>query len=176
MGNAIVVEATGFEQLYLSGGYGDNADDVLRGLGQSDTLHGNGGDDDLFGDAGQDLLSGSTGADHLFGGAGQDRFTYYDVADSPGRADTDVIGDFVGGSDVLDLGYADANAVGGGFNGSFVFIGTAAFSHIAGQLRFSQDLQSSTTAVQADTNGDGKADLTIEMTSLVTLQTTDFAL
>ena len=52
--------------------YGDQTDNILRGLGGDDVLSGRDGDDQLFGGAGNDILYGGVGADILHGNDGND--------------------------------------------------------------------------------------------------------
>jgi len=83
-------------------------------------------------------------------------------------AASDTILDFNMG-DVINLSLIDANALTGG-NQAFSFIGNAAFSNTAGELRFS------TGVLSADTNGDGIADFAINFTSVASTQAGDFIL
>jgi len=85
----------------------DGADTLLGSLG-NDTLLGGGGADLLQGGADNDL-EGGVGADTLTGGAGADRFVF-GALDSRAKLpvfDTrgDVVTDFEGGVDVLDLSH-----------------------------------------------------------------------
>ncbi|WP_238366074.1 calcium-binding protein [Mesobacterium pallidum] len=52
--------------------FGTDNDDVLTGMGGDDVMNGNQGRDVLLGMEGDDLLSGARGADYLVGGAGSD--------------------------------------------------------------------------------------------------------
>lgn len=55
--------------------YGENGDDVLRGMGGwGDNLYGGPNDDLLYGGEGLDGLFGGTGNNQLYGGEGNDRF------------------------------------------------------------------------------------------------------
>lgn len=68
----------------------------------------------------------------------------------------------------------------GGSDDPFSFLGTAAFSGVAGQLRFATTNAVGTahdvTIVQADLDGDKHVDFQIELTGLKTLSAADFAL
>lgn len=119
------------------------------------TLRGSNGANQLVGGAGDDLLQGGRGADVLTGGAGADRFVFTSVADST-SAGSDQITDFAAGLDVLDLSGIDA--INGGANNAFVWIGAAGFT-AAGQLRY----DAATGLLQADTSGDGLADLQVQL-------------
>ncbi len=89
----------------------------------------------------------------------------------------DTILDFVRGSDKIDLAGIDATA-GTTTNDAFGFIGTAAFSGVAGQLRYElfDAADMSFTLVQGDVNGDGIADFEVQINGLVPLTTADFVL
>jgi len=134
---------------------GTAAAERMLGLGGNDKLSGNAGADTLDGGAGADRLTGGLGADLLIGGAGADRFVFASPADSTAAA-ADVISDFVHGSDKLDLTGIDA--VAGGSNNAFRWIGAAGFS-AAGQLRY----DATSGVLQGDTNGDRIADLQIQL-------------
>ncbi|MEO0647714.1 MAG: esterase-like activity of phytase family protein, partial [Cyanobacteria bacterium J06650_10] len=76
---------------------GEGGNDLLRGRGGDDLLFGGEGNDKLLGEAGDDILNGGAGSDILNGGAGSDTFL---LAAGEG---TDVIRDFVAGTDVIEL-------------------------------------------------------------------------
>ena len=149
---------------------------ILSGLGGNDTLTGLDGHDILIGGLGKDTLSGGggldrliggKGADSLFGGADADLFVFNSKLDSLPGAGHDVIGDFSHlDGDHIDLAAIDANTTkkgnqafhfGDGLSQSF-----AAYHHHhskaawAGLLRVTKH-----GVVQADFNGDGKADFQI---------------
>lgn len=152
---------------------GGGSDDVLRGGADNDLLFGGGGVDVINGGAGADTLVGGAGVDHLFGAAGADVFRYDDAADSGfGSALRDRINDFQQGLDLIDLQAIDA--VPGGGDNPFTFIGAANFSATAGELR--AVIQGGVTRVLGDLNGDGAPDLEILLTSAFTLTAGDFIL
>lgn len=122
----------------------------------------------LSGGIGNDLLQGGRGADAMWGGGGADRFVFTAVADSA-AAMGDQIGDFTSGVDKLDLTTIDAIA--GGANNAFAFIGGAAFS-AAGQLRY--DLANG--LLEADVTGDGVADFALEFGAEVLVLASDILL
>jgi Ca2+-binding RTX toxin-like protein len=130
--------------------------------------------DTLTGGAGNDSISGGGGGDALRGGAGNDVFRYNDLSDSNGTTNTtrDRILDFASG-DIINLGNIDAIA--GGGDDAFSFIGGAAFSNVAGQLR-SADNGNGTYTVEGDVDGDGVADFAILVTSAAPLGAGDFVL
>ncbi|SFL79639.1 Hemolysin-type calcium-binding repeat-containing protein [Bradyrhizobium sp. NFR13] len=147
----------------LDGGEGN---DALTGGAGNDRLHGGAGNDQLWGNAGDDILAGGAGTDVLAGGAGADRFVFTAVADStPGVMDR--ITDF-GTGDRIDLSAIDAASNAAGHQ-AFAFISTAAFSHIAGQLRYADHL------LQGDINGDGSADFQVQINA-ASLKASDFIL
>ena len=76
-------------------------------------------------------------------------------------------------TDKIDLSGIDANSTAGA-NDAFTFVGSAAFTSVAGQLRAHQS--GATWIVEGDTNGDGTADLTIEVTSDHALTSADLFL
>ncbi|HEX8379333.1 MAG TPA: calcium-binding protein [Allosphingosinicella sp.] len=151
---------------------GKGNDDLLDGLGGADDLYGEGGDDILHGGAGDDLLIGGSGADVLCGGAGGDLFRFFD-GDLGIGAGADVITDLINWVDKLDLRGVDANSSAAG-DQAFSFIGTAAFSGTAGELRYGFD--GTDTWLQGDITGDGVADFEIVFLGSLTLFATDFYL
>lgn len=158
----------GNDQLY---GYGGD-DELLGGLG-NDLLFGGEGDDDLFGGDGSDQLTGGAGRDELTGGgAVRDTFIFEAAADSAVGEQADRILDF-DASDLIDLRKIDANT-GLAADQAFALIGSAAFSGVAGQLRFETD--GSRTNVFGDVNGDGVADFQIVLTGVHALNAGDFLL
>lgn len=154
---------------------------TLTGNDFDQTLIGNAGTNVLVAGGGYDRLVGGAGSDWLQGGAGNDTFVFETVADSRAfamRSDghkimPDVIADYSQGFDRIDLNAIDAIA-GTGADDAFTFIGTAAFSHQAGQLRF--ETTGGQTAIFADVDGDGLADMQIMLQTPVTLTVGDFLL
>lgn len=153
---------------------GGTGDDVVEGNRGQDRLFGNLGLDVLMGGRGDDMLDGAGGGDRLIGGAGRDSlrggagidsFVFQAASDSARGQDTrDVIVDFKQGADVIDLAAID----------EFTFIGQAAFTGTAGELRFHYRGQA--TVIAADLDGDGRADMQVEVTGRHALETTDFLL
>jgi Ca2+-binding RTX toxin-like protein len=166
---------------------GTPGDDVLNGTSGNDTLdggvgndklYGKDGDDTLIGGIGNDLLVGGMGHDTLTGGAGVDTFDYNLIAESmPGAVNSDFLTDFTPGTDKIDLSGIDANAVMVG-NQAFDYVGIAAFTGSAGELRWENSLDSGTPDVlQMDVNGDGVPDMEIQLTGTITgITATDFIL
>jgi len=176
-GNDVLFGANGAD--LLRGGMGDdqiiagNGNDTLGGNDGADTLNGGTGADVLFGGAGADLLFGGLGGDLMTGGAGADVFLFTAVTDSVlPVANRDVIADFATGVDTLDLSGIDANTGVAG-NQAFSFIGSAGFSAV-GQVRL---VVSGTDGfLLGDLDGDGLADLNIQLSNVSSLTGADFIL
>jgi Ca2+-binding RTX toxin-like protein len=175
------------ENLVLTGtnsiaGTGNDLGNSVTGNSGSNTLSGLGGDDFIDGGAGNDTVMGGDGADWLVGGAGHDQFYGGAGADSFVFADGDFSGNTTGTADrihdfsqaegdVIRLDQVDADTLLAG-DQAFSFVGTAAFSHTAGELRY--DEIGGNTYVSGDTNGDGVADFMIKLDGLHALTGTDF--
>ena len=153
---------------------GGAGSDTLRGGAAEDMLYGQADADLIQGKAGDDALNGGAGADLLTGGAGADRFDYDLASDSETASGVDRIGDFSAAEhDLIDLRAIDAKPAKPGDQG-FDFLGAAAFTNKAGQLRWvdtGDDVE-----VQGDLNGDGLADLVITVLGVSALTQADFAL
>lgn len=148
---------------------GSSADNVLTGTSGNNSLDGGDGNDTLKGQGGNDVLIGGKGADTITGGTGDDTFYYRAVSDSTvASAGQDIITDFTTG-DHIDLTRLEATA-----HESFDFIGTSAFSHTAGELRYA--VVDGHTLVSLDVNGDGTADFQIQLSGAHTLSGSDFLL
>ena len=153
-------------------GNGSAVANTIFTQGGNDTVNGLAGNDVISTRAGTDVLNGGAGRDILTGGADADRFVFSATGDTAvGQADR--ITDFSSAQgDLIDLSAIDA--ITGGANNAFTFIGGAAFSNVAGQLRVFT--QSGNTFVVGDTNGDGVADFQIQVDGIVPLAGTDFIL
>ncbi|MGA9581482.1 MAG: Ig-like domain-containing protein [Allosphingosinicella sp.] len=136
-----------------------SVDGTAVGTGKSLILIGGAGNDVLSGGAGDDNITGGLRGDTLYGGAGNDIFRYNSVQES-NSTERDGIQDFNSG-DLIDLSRIDANTLLGG-DQAFNFIGSAAFSNAAGELRFENiSLGGPIWLVQGDTNGDGVSDFEV---------------
>jgi Ca2+-binding RTX toxin-like protein len=122
-------------------------------------LIGGGGSDVLIGGAKDDWISGGTGSNSLKGGGGADTFYFVDQGVF---SFGDSINDLTS-IDRIDLSAFDANRNTAG-DDAFAFIGQAAFHHVAGELRVETDYSGGWT-IQGDTNGDGIADVYIDVAS-----------
>jgi hypothetical protein len=150
-----------------------NEEDLVFGRDGHDTISGMAGDDELYGEGGNDVLIGGAGADKLLGGLGKDTFTYNAQSESTG-ASSDLIMDFSRSQgDKISLSGIDANSLAIN-NQAFTFIGTSAFSNVAGQLRY--ETTGGMTTVFGDVNGDGVADLQIQLSGSIALISSDFIL
>ena len=134
---------------------GGKGDDLLIGNTGNDALWGGQGQDTLSGAEGNDWLQGGQGSDRLSGGMGADFFSYQ--ADDASSRWRDTITDFngrqgdrLGITAVLDGTDPFANR---GWN----YIGSSRFSKAAAELRFADG------HLQGDVDGDGKADLLIQL-------------
>ncbi|HEY9348644.1 MAG TPA: type I secretion C-terminal target domain-containing protein, partial [Inquilinus sp.] len=86
----------------------------------------------------------------------------------------DVIRDFsYAQGDRIDLSAIDASTGAAG-NQAFTFIGTAAYTGVAGQLRFHSD--GIITTIAGDVNGDGVSDFHIQLTGSIGVVAGDFVL
>lgn len=157
---------------------GNDADNLLKGNGGDDGIWARGGNDQLFGGAGDDVLSGQDGndilmggggADQLEGGRGADVFRYDAVWDAkPGAGE--VILDFDSSEDdLIDLAILDADSTQTG-DQAFTYIGSSDFTKEAGELRFAGGM------LYGDTDGDGLADLEVELVGVTALTVDDFVL
>ena len=138
-------------------------------------LSGGDGVDVLNGQGGNDVLIGGAGRDAMKGGGGDDTFKLLGLTDSGvGGATRDVIRDFEQGHDRIDLSAIDANSHTSG-DDAFTFVGTAAFSHTAGELR-QYTTSSGNTIVAGDVDGDGRTDFQIAVNGAHALSAGDFIL
>ncbi len=150
----------------------NGSDTLLSGLGGADAINGRDGNDIILGGDGDDLLTGAQGKDTLTGGADMDRFIFRDGDLNATRGSADIVTDFDQALDErIVLNGVDANEALGGIQ-SLKFIGTAAFSGTAGELRFVQF--SGNTYIEGNTDADTVADFMIRLNGLYTLNVTDF--
>lgn len=141
--------------------YGDLGDDRLSGGKGRDDLHGSGGNDTLRGGQGRDTLTGS---------GGDDTFIYGSVKDSSTTGDR-VVG-WGNGNDIIDLSAIDA--VGGGTDDDFAFVGTGPVTGSGGEVAFANT--ATQTVVNVYLDGDTVADMRIVINGVFALTDTDFAL
>ena len=154
---------------------GQGGNDTLQGGRGNDTLDGGAGEDKLSGGDGNDILTGGAGYDILTGGLGADKFLFGegDIQESAQTA-FEKITDFSHvQKDRIDLSVIDANTGTAG-DQAFVFIGSAQFHNIAGELRF--DILQDGALIQGDTNGDGKFDFGLYLAGFTVPVAGDFVL
>ena len=155
---------------YVNAGQGN---DMVTGGTLDDFLVGGAGDDVLRGGRGDDNLLGGGGIDRMAGSVGDDRFIFTSTGDTGAMAGMrDMIADFSDG-DLIVLTAIDAD-ISSGANDAFNFIGTDAFTNMAGQLR--QFAEGGNTIVEGDVNGDSMADFQIELAGSLLLASSDFLL
>ncbi|MFM2282168.1 MAG: hypothetical protein RLZZ444_4399, partial [Pseudomonadota bacterium] len=155
---------------------GNSSANTLNGNDGNDILSGENGNDTLNGGAGNDTLDGGKANDKLVGGAGKDTFDVNLGADtlifkegdsSAVRANADLINGFVGKSgDRIDLLAIDANE-NKAKNQDFSFIGSDKFGGHAGELHVVQS--GGDTWLEADTDGNKKADFVLHFEGITTL-------
>ena len=152
----------------LDDGYGNREHarrmENIEGSARADRLTGNGERNDIVGGEGRDRIDGGGGTDWLEGGGGGDVFVFADM-DHSRPSMPDQIGDFSKWEgDRLHLAHL----------GRLDFIGEAPFSGEAGELRYGQT--SDVTRVEADRDGDGKADFVVVLRGPIALAQEDFIL
>ena len=139
---------------------------------EDDAIRGTAGNDTLIGTAAPDLFLIGRGQDSITGGTGTDVFRFLPTA--LGATNQVTILDFNrAANERLDLSNIDAIA-GTLANDAFTFIGSAPFSGTPGELRW-QD-QGTTRLIQANTNTNPAADLTILVTAPGPIDATWFVL
>ncbi|OYU36501.1 matrixin family metalloprotease [Novosphingobium sp. PASSN1] len=146
---------------------------ILAGPGD-DRLTGSRGNDFIDGQDGNDILRGGKGSDGLKGGSGADTFVFF-VGDSAAKHfDADGIIDFNHAQgDRIDLSGIDAVRSSSG-DQAFAFIGTKPFT-AAGQIHVVDSIVNG-LYIEGDTNGDGKADFSINVRGAPALLLADFIL
>ncbi|MGO1079688.1 calcium-binding protein [Inquilinus sp. CA228] len=155
--------------------FGNGAVNLLNGYNGDDTIDGGAGHDLLDGGAGNDLLHGGSAMDQLTGGTGADSFIFVTTGESPSTAaGRDLITDFSHAQgDKIDLSLIDASTGAAG-DQAFAYLGTGAFTGVAGQLHIWID--AGKTIVSGDVNGDKLADFAIALTGILSPVAADFVL
>ncbi|QZH74141.1 MAG: hypothetical protein JY451_10355 [Erythrobacter sp.] len=186
-GDDIINGGTNIDTLHGDGGndliLGGIGNDILFGGAGSDTLRGEANSDTLHGEDGADILDGGDGVDLLIGGANRDVMTgglradvfAFDDGDFAGLAanTADRITDFSRAEgDKIDLSAVDA--ILGGADDAFDYIGSDAFSGTAGELRWEH--VGSNTMIFMDVDGDALADYAIRLDGTINLAETSFIL
>ena len=155
-GNDILKGESGNDSLL--GGAGN---DTIFGGDGNDRLKGDIGDDRLVGGAGNDKITGGTGRDVMTGGLGADDFIFASAAEIGNGGTRDIISDFQTGFDDIDLRALKTDGT---------YIGAAAFSGTAGEVRYLQE----TGIVSGDLDGDGVADWSLNIANRAALTAADF--
>jgi Ca2+-binding RTX toxin-like protein len=158
---------------------GGTGNDIIRAHSGDDILRGDAGDDALSGGSGSDVLIGGEGRDRLRGGYGADVFDFNALGESGvSAASRDVIIDFISDSmgdpsnaDRINL--ATVDAIAGGADDAFSFVGEAKFTGL-GQVRSFQ--VNGNTFVDVNVTGDNAPDMRIVIRGLVSLEVSDFIL
>jgi Ca2+-binding RTX toxin-like protein len=150
---------SGFENLF-----GSAFDDLLTGSSAANVINGLGGND---------VLIGGGGADTLTGGAGADRFVFAAPTDSS-PATSDVVADFVHGTDKIDLSAIDANSKVKN-DQAFVFVAGQNPNTVANSVTWTES--NGSTIIHADVNGDSSPELTIRLSGInLQINANDFIL
>ncbi len=147
---------------------GSDFDDQISGSAAAETV---------VGGLGNDVLNGRGGKDVLIGGDGADEFKFDLGASGTTRASRDVIMDFEQGDDQIWLNIDANTAITGSQAFAYDGIEFGAFDRVAGsfqagQLRFVTE--GGNTILRGDTNGDGRADFSIELRGTFALTADDF--
>ena len=129
--------------------------------------------ENAIGGAGGDILIANEARNVLTGNGGADTFRWYEGGDAGAGALADLIADLVRGVDRIDLSNVDAISATGG-DDAFAFVGTNAFSNVAGELRY--QVEGGNVRVQGDIDGNGLADFEIVVSNQTILAGSDFIL
>jgi Ca2+-binding RTX toxin-like protein len=155
--------AAGQQLMVIAQSLSGNEKLVFNGAAETNgyfNIAGGDGADIITGGAGNDRIYGNGGADQLRGGAGRDIFDFKSATESTAAA-ADTILDFARG-DRINLAAIDADGDAAAGNGSFAWLGAAAFTGKAGELRVSQHPQHARAwVVEGDTDGDAVADFVL---------------
>ena len=128
----------------------------------------------IHGGAGNNMFEGGAGADRMYAGSGKDSFVFRQGDFAAGAPSIDTIFGFSrSGGDKIALTAIDANA-GTAANDAFSYIGGAAFTGKAGQLRF--EVVGGDGYLRADLNGDRVADFSIQLAGLTSIASGDIYL
>ena len=151
----------------IDGGTGD--DDIDGGDGD-DVILGGDGADVIKGGAGNDTVTGGAGADTITGGDGNDVYVYTAKTDSGVDADTfDIIKDFSIADDKFDFTALLENDV-------FHFIAAEGGAFTGTQAEVRWDKTGGNTLIEIDIDGDGTADMKIQLDGGLNLTEANFNL
>ena len=172
-GNDTLLGSQAGDNIY--GGYGN---DVLAGYAGNDLIFGDyiGNYGDPYG--GNDVINGGLGQDILLGGGGNDTFVYgaYDsYATTRGH---DIIGDFNGAFDHIDLPYGTPSTSNFSFGTSAAWTGNddvdfmnafAVADKLLDKVDYALVSNGSDSYLFQDYNGDGTPDLAIELARVTSM-------
>lgn len=154
-----------------TGSGGDAAHDTYSSV---ENASGSAGNDTLIGTGGANRLDGLGGKDILTGGGGADRFAFSSITHTT-LSQADTITDFSQAQgDKIILSVIDANT-GAAADQAFTFIGSASYSHHAGELQYA-DHGGGHLTIAGDVNGDGASDFHIDLYGASHLSASDFVL
>jgi Ca2+-binding RTX toxin-like protein len=167
LGNDTMVgSASGSELL------GRNGFDILTGGAGLDILDGGSLNDRLTGEGSSDTLIGGTGIDTMTGGTGADEFVYQSLSDSTALA-ADIILDFDGAGDKINLSAIDANGATAG-DGAFLFAGSNFLAVGIASIR--AFVSGGDTIIEIRDKDGAGVDMKIVLDGLPTLTAADFVL
>lgn len=167
IGNDTIVGLAGTDT--INGGEGN---DDIDGGADSDVITGGAGNDVLKGDAGDDTITGGAGADTITGGDGSDVYVYTDIADSGVVADTfDLITDFDVANDKFDL-----TALLASDEFDFIAANGGAFTGGSDNPEVRWTKSGGSTIIEIDIDGNGVADMQINLDDEVDLTAANFNL
>jgi serralysin len=149
---------------YIENAIGGSGDDVIVGNAVRNVLRGSAGADFLSSLGGSDTLIGGVGRDTLNGGTGRDFFDFNGKTESTAGSNRDVIQSFQHGEDdTIDLRTIDA--VTGGINNAFRFIGADTFAHFKATHAGVYGMVRVTAAnlIQIDIGGNKTVDMEIKV-------------
>lgn len=162
--------------LTLTGIYLGRVNSSIDGTNKDNSLKGTAAADLIRGFDGNDRIQGGKGIDEMTGGKGNDRFVFASLKDSSIGIYNDVVTDFRHNQDRLDLSKLHPDTP----DDKFDFIGEHKFHKTAGEIRIVyQDAPvhiADHTYVQVDFDGNGKADMTVDLQGIVKLDAGDFVL
>jgi len=127
--------------------------------------------ENAIGGVANDTLIANQVSNQLTGNGGVDTFKWMANGDAGTGALADTVTDFSRGFDKIDFSNLDANPATGAHD-AFTFLGTGAFTNVAGQVRY--DVTGGSAHIFADVDGNGTADMEIILTNVATLAGSDF--
>ena len=165
---------TSLENLILTGtasieGKGNELANNMTGNSANNMLKGKAGNDTLNGGAGDDTLVGGAGMDSLSGGVGNDIFDFNALSEM-GLTSTnwDVITDFSGGADRIDLSDLDANSATDENDAFTAIIDGASAFNAAGQLKLINGV------LYGNVDADADAEFAIQLVGVSSVTLADF--